>query len=164
MSARTRLLLIGSLVLNLFLIGAGVGAAIYGRRLLHDYAGERPPTPLAIAARSLAPAVRERLKAHMRGEALKVRPDFDAARQARNQAAQLAAAPVFDRNAVTERLAEARQDETRARLALEAALLDFMQTASPEDRARLAPALKGRPPRRAHPDAGRLRSGASPKA
>lgn len=146
MADRTRALLVASLVLNLFLIGAGIGGAIYGQRLLHDRLAGRPPSLIAAAAKDLPPEVRARLREHMRSRALAVRPDFVAARAARAQAVELASAPKFDRAAVSAKLDEARTDETRARASLDAALLDFMQTLGSADRVHLAPVLRAHRP------------------
>jgi uncharacterized membrane protein len=150
MSRGMKTLLVISLLLNVFLLGAGVSALVFGKRLLHERAFINQPSPLNVAARSLEPEVRDKLKAHMRSQALTVRPDLMAARQARQQAAEQAAAPTFDRAAVAAKLAEARDDEARARIKLETSLLDFMQTMTPDQRAKLAPALKGRPPKPPH--------------
>ncbi|MBS0295459.1 MAG: periplasmic heavy metal sensor [Proteobacteria bacterium] len=142
-----KLLLGISLVLNVFLLGAAASAVVFGKRWMHEHRELGQPSPLTIAARSLDPAAHETLKTKMRAEALVVRPDLLAAREARRQAAELAAAPTFDRAAVAAKLAEARTDETRARVALEGTLLDVMQSLTPDQRAKLAPALKGRPPK-----------------
>jgi len=156
MSGGMKLLLGVSLVLNVFLLGAAASAAFFGKRWIHEHNQLGQPSPLTIAARSLDPAAHETLKTRMRAEALVVRPDLLAAREARRQAAELAAAPTFDRAAVAAKLAEARTDETRARVALEGTLLDVMQSLTPDQRAKLAPALKGRPPKPArHPHDGR---------
>jgi uncharacterized membrane protein len=136
-----------SLVLNLFLIGAGVSAFVFRERLLHDLHGLRPPTPLNVAARALDPDVRAKLRDAMRSAALTAKPDFVAAREARMKAAELAAAPTYDRAAVKAELVEARNSETHGRGLLDDRLLDFMGTLPPDQRAKLAEALKGRPPR-----------------
>jgi uncharacterized membrane protein len=143
-----------SVLMNVFLIGAAVSAIVFRERLLGDQHWFRsPPTPLNVAAHALEPDVRARLHDAMRTEALAAKPDFVAARQARLKAAELAAAPRFDRAAVKAELDLARQAEARGRGRLEDRLLDFMGGLSVDQRAKLAAALKGRPPHHGQPSA-----------
>ncbi len=146
MSNGAKIALAISLVLNVFLVGAGVGAFVFRERLLHDQL-KHAPTPLNVAARELSPDVRARLRDSMRSVALAAKPDFVAARQDRLKAAELAAAPTYDRTAVKTQLDQARDAETRGKNRLEDKLLDFLGTLPQDQRAKLAEALKGRPPR-----------------
>jgi uncharacterized membrane protein len=152
MSSRTlKVALIASLVLNLFLIGAGISAGIMLRQTLRD---RTLATPLFVAARTLDPQTQARLRDHMRANALKAAPDFMEAREARRKAAALAAAPNFDQNAVMAELERADKAADRGRDKLQGAVLSFMKDLPAADRATLAPALKGRDPWRRSRKAG----------
>jgi uncharacterized membrane protein len=144
-----KIALVASVVLNLFLIGAGVSGAVMVRHALKERALLREGTPLFTAARTLDPELQRKLRADMQASALQAVPDFNAAREARRRAARLAAAPTFDRRAVGAELAAADAAADRGRARLQNAMLDFMQSLSPDQRARIAPALAGRRPWRA---------------
>lgn len=146
MSSRTlKIALAASLILNVFLIGAGASAAY----MVHHVAKERSAalrtsTPLFVAAKSLSAADQERLHVVVRDAAKDAWVDFRAARVARAQAADLGKGAAMDPALVKAKLDEARVDEMRGRVKLENAVIGFMQTLSPADRAKIAPALKGR--------------------
>jgi len=141
MSSRTtRILLAASLVLNLFLLGAGVGGAVMFDRFRDREHARRAPA-LHAAMRELPAERQEALKAVVREAALAARPDFREARQARRRAAELAAAPVFDPVAVRAELTRARDAELRGRAKLEGGLLSAMQGMDAQSRAAVAPAL-----------------------
>jgi uncharacterized membrane protein len=80
----------------------------------------------------------------MRARALEAAPDFREAREARRRAAQLAAAPEFDRKAIEAELARADAAGGRGRAKLQAAMLDFMAPLPADQRAQIAPVLQGR--------------------
>jgi uncharacterized membrane protein len=144
MSRGLKILLALSILLNVFLICADVAAALKWRRLL-DEGTLRQPTQLAIAARTLDPKVHEGLRQFMRARSAAIRPDFDAARQDRVQAAAIASRPVFDRAAVSALLAKARAEEASGHAKSDEAVLDFMTTMPADQRAKLADGLKARP-------------------
>jgi uncharacterized membrane protein len=164
-------LLIASLAVNLFLVGASVGGAVVAMRAFEDRVTPRtpPPPPVMEAAKSLNDTNHARLREVMREAALDAAPDFKAARQARRRAVELAKAPTFDRDAVAAEIESARAAEIRGRRRLEGALLGFMTTLDAGERAKLAPVLqrlglKGkmkRPDERGGPD-GQPQSAAQP--
>ena len=134
-----------SLALKVFLIGAGASAAYLAHHVAEERAAAlRSSTSLFEAARGLAPADQQRLRVVIKDAAKDAWTDFKVARERRAEAAELGKAASFDPAAVRARLDAARQAETRGRLKLESAVIGFMQTLSPADRAKLAPALKGR--------------------
>lgn len=143
-----RIALLISVLVNGFLLTGALVAAVLYPKTVGDKADQHQHTPLAAAARELPAPDRARLKDVMRAAALQAKPDFDAARSLRRRAADLAAAPTFDRDAAARDLVEARAAEERGRAKLEAGLLDFMQTQGPATRATLAKVLRGRSPMR----------------
>jgi uncharacterized membrane protein len=133
-----------SILLNVFLICAGFSAAVYAHRKFNN--GALPqPSPLAIAARGLDPAQRERLRQLMRVDTNGRKTDFATAREDRRKAAELAAQPNFDRPAIEAQLAAARAADQQGHTKLDAAVLDFMQTLPLDQRVKLAPGLKAPP-------------------
>lgn len=128
-----------SLALNLFLLGAAVGGGLIAWKHWKDRPGRGPA--LYEAARALPAEEQEALRRSMRAVAMKARPDFMQAREARHEAARLAAAPTFDRAAVAAQLERSREAEIRGRVVMEAGVLDVMAGLKPEGRAQLAPAL-----------------------
>ncbi|HYF23922.1 MAG TPA: periplasmic heavy metal sensor [Caulobacteraceae bacterium] len=145
MSSRTgRTLLAASLVLNLFLLGAGIGGAVMFDRFKEREHARRAPA-LHAAMSDLPPERQEALRAVVRQAALAARPDFREARQARRRAAELAAAPSFDPAGVRAELARARDAELRGRLKLENGLIGAMQDLDASGRAAIAPALARSP-------------------
>ncbi len=144
MSRNMRLLLTLSILLNVFLICADVAGWLTWQRRIEDGA-LRQPTQLAIAARSLDPQVHVSLRHFMRAHLAAIRPDFDAARADRLQAAAIASRPNFDRAAVSALLAKARAEEASGHAKADEAVLDFMATMPADQRAKLAEGLKARP-------------------
>ena len=143
MSRGLKILLALSILLNVFLICADAAAFLKWRRLI-DEGTLRQPTQLAISARTLDPKVHDDLRAFMRSRSTAIKPDFDAARQDRAQAAALAARPTFDRAAVSALLAKARAEEASGHAKSDEAVLDFMVNMTPDQRAKLAEGLKAR--------------------
>ena len=90
------------------------------------------------------PAVRDRVRTAMRASALAAKPDFEAARAARRQAVELAAAPTLDPAAVTAALDASRAAELRGRTRLEADAVALLATLEPADRAAMSQILKRR--------------------
>jgi uncharacterized membrane protein len=147
MTGRSRILLIVSLALNLFLVGAIVGGLVVGQRLR----AQRPPPmgpALWAAARDLPKEQRAAYREILRGE---TRRQLRAAREARAEAWSGLTEEPLDADAVRRRLAVARALDSQARGALEDRIVAFAETLSPEDRARFAEGLtrqrRDRPPR-----------------
>lgn len=140
--------LIVSLAVNLFAIGAVVGAIVLGPRLHGP--GVRPGgPPFWSAAAELPPERRAAYRQALMGEAGEVRDAMRAARQARREAWLSLGDPAFSPGDATARLERARTLEMQARSAVERRIVDFAVTLSPEERARLAKGLaKSGPGRR----------------
>jgi uncharacterized membrane protein len=139
-------------VLTNAILAAAVVAGVFGfSQALKEGDKQRQHTPLADVAQQLETPVRAKLKDSMRAVALTAAPDFQEARAARRHAAELAAAPSFDRVATESELIKARAAEERFRARMESGLLDFMQQQTPETRAALAKVLRARVPLRMRP-------------
>jgi uncharacterized membrane protein len=141
-----------SVLTNAILAAAVVAGVVNFSQALKEGDRQRQHTPLGGVEQQLDPPLRARLKDSMRAVALTAKPDFLEARAARRHAAELAAAPSFDRVATESELIKARAAEERFRARMESGLLDFMQQQSPETRATLAKVLRGRSPLRMRPD------------
>jgi uncharacterized membrane protein len=144
MSRNTRLLLIASLVLNFFLLGAGA-ALLYSWHRFGLAGGWR-----AHAAEYLAPEHRQPFRAAIRETVRDSRPLVREGRLARADAAGLFVQPQLDAAAVKTALARARNADVTLRGRIEEKVVDFAATLPLAERQALAEALKRgplRPPR-----------------
>jgi uncharacterized membrane protein len=132
-----------SLTLNVVLIAAIVAGLWMAREAWRDRMEHRGP-PLFEAARTLPKADQDKLRADMRAAAGDARADFHQARELRRKAAQLAAAPAYDRAAVLAALRAANAAEMRGRGKLDDRLTTVFQGLSPEARKVLAPGFEHR--------------------
>ena len=139
-----KIVLVASLVLNVFLLGAIVGGA-YQWFATHGatttvLAQQR--TALRFAAETL-PA--ERQKAFIDGLKNARREGKQFAREGRegrHEVLRLLAAPQFDRAALDAALARTREADSRLRAQVEGSVADFAATLSPEERVEFADSLK----------------------
>lgn len=130
------ILLIVSLALNLFLVGAVVGGLVVGQRLRAERpALARGGPALWAAARDLPPEHRAAYRDVLRGEGGEVRQRLRAAREARVEAWRGLAAEPLDPAAVRRQLAAARTLDTEARGTLEDRIVTFAMSLPPQDRA-----------------------------
>lgn len=133
-----------SVALNLFAVTAATTVWVTRDQVDSRVAEQRRPgrrVPMMAIAESFDPAVRDRVRQTMRDSALAARPDFEAAREARRDAVEMAGAENFDPSAVTALLEQSRAAELRGRERLERDMVTLLATLEPEDRAALAPAL-----------------------
>ncbi|MFL9882367.1 periplasmic heavy metal sensor [Paraburkholderia agricolaris] len=139
-----KIVLVASLVLNVFLVGAIVGGA-YQWFAAH---GAMTPvqaqqrTALRFAAETLSA---ERQKAFLDGlkKARREGRDFARdAREGRHEVLRLLAAPQFDRAALDAALARTREADSSLRAQVEGSVADFAATLSPEERVEFADSLK----------------------
>lgn len=141
------ILLVGSLALNLFLLGAIVGGLVVGQRLRVHRAPPIAGGPMLwAAARELPPEHRAAYREVLRGKGGEARRELRDAREARAQAWSGLAKEPLDADAVRKQLAAARAQDSKARGALEDRIVAFAETLSAEDRARFVEGL-ARPPR-----------------
>lgn len=130
-----------SVILNVVLIAAVVAGLWMAREAWRDRVERRGP-PLYVAARSLPKADQDKLRNDMREAALSARGDFRQAREQRRKAAELAAAPSYDRVAVLAALRAANAAEMRGRGKLDDRLTTLFDSLSPQARKTLAPGFE----------------------
>ena len=140
MDGRAKIILVASIVVNLFLAGALAGALVVGSRFVQERSeargGDRPGMLRAVQA--VPSERRQLLREVMRDQALAARPDLQAARQARRNAARLIGAETYDAAAVEAALKQAREADLAARAKIDTALAARLAELTPEDRAAFA--------------------------
>jgi uncharacterized membrane protein len=135
--------LIVSLAVNLFAVGAVVGALFLGPRM---HMAVRGP-PFWTAAAELPPARRDAYRRMLRGDAGEVREAMRDARRARRDAWRSIGESDFRPQETAARLDHARRLEMQARSVVERRILDFAVTLPPDERAVLAEGLAKSGPR-----------------
>lgn len=146
-----RLLLIASLVLNVFLLSAG-GAILY--RWDHDLGlGQRGGWRMR-AADTLAPGHRAAFRAEMRETVLAARPLAREGRAARADAARLFVAPRYDAAAIRQALTRARAADVALRGRIEDRVVTFAEALPSDERQALAQVLRSGPLRQPKPRTG----------
>jgi len=154
MSRRALLIsLIVSVAVNLFVIGAVVGALAIGSRMHQGRPGGfRAAGPLWGAAEGLSPERQDAYRAALRGEAGVVGGKLRAARQARREAWLSLNEEHFDPKVAVVALDRARALEFEARGDVERRIVNFAATLTPAERARLAEGLARAGPGPRHRD------------
>jgi uncharacterized membrane protein len=132
-----------SITLNVVLMAAVAGGLFLAQRAWKERV-DRAGAPLFESARTLPQEDQDRLKSQMRTAAKAARPEFRKSRELRRRAAELAAAPTFDRAAVLAALRDANATEMRARGRLDDSLTSVFNGLSAEERKALAPAFEHR--------------------
>jgi len=136
--------LVVSLALNLFLAGLIVGGVVVARRA----AELRPPAmaqnrfPLWRAGDELPFPKRRAFRQVFRQAGLETRDDIRQSRAIRREAIAALEADAFDAKAVVGEMNRARQMDTAARGQVEARIMDFAATLTPEERKVLAEGLR----------------------
>jgi uncharacterized membrane protein len=143
---RTRWLTVGliaSIVLNLFLIGAGAGVIALGVRMAHETpAGARRPGALVTATEGLPQPDRRNMRLMMRDVLLQVKPDSDRSLALRRAAWGALADPQPDAAAINQKLAESRQADIAVRTRVEQSIVDYAARMPPADRAIFAAGMR----------------------
>lgn len=145
-----RWLLVGlvvSLALNLFLVGLGVGAMVFGAK---GHPGEPPRAgeggqrraPLWMAARGLSEQYRPAYRQVLVKATLDTRADLTEARRLKRRAFDMMASDAYDPKAVAADLEKARGLEFRARTRVEQDITAFAATLPPEERSALSESLR----------------------
>ncbi|WP_042299667.1 periplasmic heavy metal sensor [Paraburkholderia kururiensis] len=148
MSERSwKLALVGSLVLNAFLLGAIGGGAIQWfstRGETHAAARVQPLTALRFAASELSPERQQQFLDALKRARREGRDFALEGREARHQVLELLAAPQLDRPALDAALARTRAADTALRTHIEQGVADFAATLTPDERAKFVEGLKRR--------------------
>jgi uncharacterized membrane protein len=150
MTSRTiKWLCVGSLALNLFLLGAITGGAyrwFAAQRAAPAAVGATAPamTALRYAAQDLSPERQRQFLEALRQARRDARPLAQQAREGRREVLRLVAAPQLDRPALDAALAGTRDAARAVRPRVEAAVADFVATLTPAERATFAESLKMR--------------------
>lgn len=161
MSRRTLfIILFASLAVNLFVIGLGAGAFIFGDRLEGPLGGHfghrrapefRGGPPMMAAAQALPDDQREAYRDALSAEALAVRPKLREARQIRHDAWLKLAADPADAAGAASDLDRARALDNEARTVIDRRIVDFAARLPAAQRKTFAEALSLPPQRRGGP-------------
>lgn len=130
-----------SLALNLFLVGAVVGALVIGAHKPMRRGDLRPGPALFAAAQELSPEQQRAYHTALRSETRAMAPKLREAREARRSAWRRLGEDPVDQAAAVRDLDRARALEIEARGAIERRLLAFAATLPPSERAKLAERL-----------------------
>ena len=141
MSPRLAIVLGVSLILNVFLVGLGIGAWVTGARLVPAQAARRPVPNIWAAGDALPPAERDAFHQMLRERAQAVQPELKSVRLARREAAALISQPNYDPTAVGQALQRAREGEMHARGEIDDAFSGYLSHLTPPERAALAEAM-----------------------
>jgi uncharacterized membrane protein len=138
-------LCVGSVVLNVFLVGAIVGGTyrwFTAERAL-PVAAPRAAAPQALryAAQDLTPERQRQFVEALKQARRDARPLAQQAREGRREVLRLVAAPQFDRQALDGALASTRDADRALRERIEMAVADFVATLTPAERVTFAQGL-----------------------
>lgn len=136
--------LLASLVLNLFLVGGVVGGTVRWWMAERGTAAAAPARSLRYAADDLSAAQRKAYLLGLRTVRRDAAASIQAAREGREDVLRLMAAPQLDRNAVAAALARTREADIALRARVEASVVDFAATLTPEERLKLTNGLARR--------------------
>lgn len=142
-----KILCVGSLALNIFLVGAMVGGAYrwfasHGAAKVSAAAPAAAPQALRFAAQDLSPERQRQFLDALRQARREVRPLVKQARDDRHDVLQRVAAPQFDRQALDAALAATRDADRAVRERVETAVADFVATLTPAERTTFAQSLR----------------------
>ncbi|CAG4911972.1 periplasmic heavy metal sensor [Paraburkholderia gardini] len=139
-----KFILVGSLVLNVFLVGAIAGGtyqwfATHGSTTAAAVAQQRA---LRFAAETLSPERQQAFIDGLRSARREGRQYAREGREGRREVLRLLAAPQLDRAALDAALARTRTADTTLRAQVESSVADFAATLTPEERVQFAESLK----------------------
>jgi uncharacterized membrane protein len=142
----SKFILVGSLVLNVFLVGAIVGGAYqwfaaHGSTTAPVVAQQRA---LRFAAEALSPERQQAFIDGLKNARRDGRQYAREGREGRREVLRLLAAPQLDRAALDAALARTRTADTTLRAQVESSVADFAATLTPEERVQFAESLKQR--------------------
>ncbi|TKC91193.1 periplasmic heavy metal sensor [Trinickia terrae] len=137
--------LIGSLVLNVFLLGSVAGGAyqlLTEHREQKTAAAQQQPRALRFAAENLGSDREQQFIDALKDARREVRDQAREGREGRREVLQALAAPQFDRAALDAALAKTRNADIAQRTRVEQGVADFAATLTPEERVKFAGSLK----------------------
>lgn len=145
-----QILLVCSLVLNIFVVGGLVGAGVMWKRaeVQRPINGLGRGGRLRAAAQSLPQPYRRDLRRTVMETMRSLKPQIQQARAARREAAQLLAQPTLDSAALDAALTRARDADFAVRTRMEASVARFAASLPPAERLRLVTALARQQPHR----------------
>jgi uncharacterized membrane protein len=148
-SRSIRIILVISVVFNVFVVGAAVGGAYrwlsVGQHIKHPNPQQRG---LRFAASQLTAAQQMTFRAALREARRESQPMIEAARAGRTETIQALGSATFDQAAASAALARTRDADFAFRKRVEDAIVGFAQTLSPEDREKFVLGLEERGPLR----------------
>lgn len=149
-----QILLVCSLVLNVFVVGGLVGAGVMWKQadVQRPVAGLGRGGRLRAAAQDLPQPYRRELRQTVVETMRELRPRIREARAARQEAARLLAEPTLDRAALDAALTRARSADMAVRTGLESSVVRFAGKLPQAERTRLVEALTRQQPRTAAKD------------
>ncbi|WP_454827762.1 periplasmic heavy metal sensor [Paraburkholderia xenovorans] len=138
-----KIVLVVSLVLNVFLVGAIVGGA-YQWFAAHGAAAPvlAQQRALRFAAQTLPAGRQKAFLDSLKNARREGRQYAREGREGRREVLRLLAAPQFDRAALDAALARTREADSHLRAQVEGGVADFAATLSPEERVQFADSLK----------------------
>jgi uncharacterized membrane protein len=134
-----------SVALNVFGVAGGVAAFVAREKVdarMERQAAPGRTAPFREILAGLDPAVRERVRDTLRASAHAARPDFQEAREARQNAVALSGAETVDPARITALLDQSRAAELRGRQRLEHDAVALLATLGPADRQALSVILR----------------------
>ncbi|ALL67845.1 membrane protein [Paraburkholderia caribensis MBA4] len=147
MSGRAwKFLLVGSLVLNVFLIG-GVAGGAYQWFVAHGgatAAAQPQPRALRFAAQGLSAERQQQFVDALKDARREAREYARDGREDRREVLRLLAAPQLDRAALDVALNRTREADIALRSRVEQSVADFAATLSPDERVKFAEGLRER--------------------
>jgi uncharacterized membrane protein len=137
-----RYVLLASLVLNVFLLGA-IGGGAYRWYAAGGASAVQPPrVALRFAADDLSAERQQQFLDLLKAARRAGQPYIREARDGRRDVLRLLGAPQIDRNALDAALAATRDADMAQRVAVETAVVDFASTLTPQERAQFAASLR----------------------
>jgi len=144
---RWKFLLVGSLVLNVFLLGGIAGGTyrlVAARGASVGTQAQQQQHALRFAAENLSAERQEEFIDGLKDARRDARQFARDGREGRREVLRLLAAPQLDRGALDDALARTRTADSALRAKVESSVADFAASLTPDERAKFAESLKQR--------------------
>ena len=138
-------LLVGSVLLNVFLLG-GIAGGAWRWFAVHGEPQAQPAQRVALrfATEALSPERQQQFAQALKSSRREGRQYARDAHDGRRQLLDLLAAPQLDRNAIDAALTRTRTADTALRAQIESGVVDFAATLTPEERVKFVEGLEKR--------------------